>query len=545
MKTKNSFTHSEETSEYVIKLKKRNYWWLLLFLLLLLPLLLLIKLNKDVHFKTVEMESKTTLAETDVNFKYVDKQLFNFKSKKFFSVDTISLEGVTDETGVKIFEHVGYTVYSRLFCGRERAFVTATNDCFMGDSLMPFFHKLKNKKEEILNLANRTYSYEFQVVDIDDQQPIPDADIVATAENGQTWNVKTDPSGRATLENFPYCGKATVIGSAYGYENDTIQGDARYFYGNIDTNRTLQLIPVKKMVKFIVKDLVTKQPISNATAELIIDGNTVQTIKTNINGYGTVVGEGAFDDIHILKEITIKASKAFYNDTSKTAVVDKFIQLDEEERTFYLRPTLTDIQFRNTDGKNGLSGVKNIITINGKPRSQPEFSNGSGYFMVSGVKGSDVVSITATKSNYKKNNYTIRARPFSSLTSSDKKREIPLTKKTPPPPPPPPPPPGNDDPPPPNVVPCESPQESGGEGVTTRVHSVGNAKNFGITWDMYSVPDRLTVYCGHGSNKKVLYDTKKPVSGSGTANLRCQSNYITVRIIGSDNTQWKYSMQCK
>ena len=410
---------------------------------------------------------------------------------------------------------------------------------------MSKMHKLKNKREELLKLPSRSYTYEFQVVDIDDNQPIVEADIVATTESGKTWNVKTDPSGRAIINDFPYCGEATVVASAYGYENDTLNGDARYFYGNIDTNRTLKLTPVKKLVKFIVKDLFTKQPIANATANLIIADETVQTIKTNINGYGSIVGEGAFDDVHILKEITIIAEKSFYNDTSKTAIVDNFIKLDEEERTFYLRPTLTDVQFKNTDGKNGLSGVKNIITINGKQRPQPEYSNGSGYFMVSGVKASDKVTITATKAGYRTNNFTIRSRVFSSLTGSDKKREIPLTKNQPPPPPPPPPPPGNDDPPPSNVVPCESPQESGGEGTTVRVHSVGNSKSFVISWDMYSVPDRLTVYCGHGSNKSVLYDTRKPVSGSGTANLRCQSNYITVRVIGSDNTQWKYNMQCK
>ena len=503
-------------------------------------------MNKDVHFKTVDAISNNTLENTDVRFTYVDKQLFNFKTKKFFTVDTIYLQGVTDETGVKIFDGISYTVYSKLFFAKEKSFVTATNDCFMGDSLMPIFHKLKHKKEEILKLPNRTYDYEFQVIDLDDKQPIPDADIVAKADNGQTWEVKTDPSGRAILTDFPYCGEATVIGSAYGYENDTIKGDTRYFYGDIDSNRTLILAPVKKMVKFIVKDKVTKQPIANAIAYLIIDGDTVQTVKTNVNGQGSIVGEGAFEDVHILKEITIIATKPFYESDSKTAKVDDFIQLDEEERTLYLNPKLTDVQFRNTDGSRGLSGVKNVITINGKRRSKPEYSNSSGYFMVSGVKESDVVSITATKSGYNSNNYTIRSKKFSNLMSgSSSKRDIPLTKKKPPPPPPPPPPPGPPPgPPPPNVVPCESPQESGGEGVTIRVHSVGNANTFEISWDMYNVPDRLIVYCGSGSNKRVLYDTKKPVSGSGKANLRCTKGYITVKVIGSDNTAWKYSMKC-
>ncbi len=545
MKTKENFTYETQQSEYVIKMKKRNYWWLLLFLLLLLPLLLLITMKKDVHFKTVDAINQTTLANTNVQFTYVDKQLYNFKTSSFLTHDTLHLKGVTGDDGIVIFEAVKYTVYSKLFHGGELTTVTATNDCFMGDSIRPKFHKLKNKREEILELPYRTYDYQFQVIDIDDGQPIVDADVTAESGNGKKWNVKTDPSGMVVLEDFPYCGDASVYATAYGYDRDSIiKSDARYFYGNIDSARTLRLMPIKKMIKFLVKDLVTKQPIANATAELIIDGTVVQTVKTNINGRGTAVGEGSFDEVKITETVTIHAEKAFYNDTSKTAKVDDFIKLDEEGRTLYLRPTLSDVQFRDTDGRNGLSGVKNIITINGKKRPTPEFSNGSGYFMVSGVRATDKISITASKSGYRTNSSTIRSRKFSDLMSGNaSKRDIPLTKNNPPPPPPPPPPP-NDDPPPPNVVPCDAPVESGGEGVTIKVHSVGSAKKFAITWDMYSVPDRLIVYCGTGSKKKVIYDTRTPVSKGGTANLRCSKNYITVKVIGSDNTQWKYKMQC-
>lgn len=545
MKTTENFTYDDKQSEYVIKMKKRNYWWLLLFLLLLLPLLLLIVMKKDVHFKTVDAINESTLANTNVEFVYVDKQLFNFKSKGIFTSDTVKLKGVTGDDGIVIFEKIKYTVYSRLFHGGERTIVTATNDCFMGDSIQPKFHKLKHKREELLKLPYRVYDYQFQVIDIDDGQPIVDAEVTGKSGSGKTWNAKTDPQGRVVLEDFPYCGDAEVFATAYGYDRDSlIKSDARYFYGDIDSNRTLRLTPIKKMVKFIVKDKKTNQPIANATAEMIIDGNVVQTVKTNVNGQGTVVGEGAFDEVHILEEVTIKASKAFYNDTSVVAVVDEFIQRDEEGRTLYLRPTLSDIQFRDTDGRNGLAGVKNIITVNGKQRPNPEYSNSSGYFMVSGVNANDEVSIVASKQNYKTNSTTIRRKKFSDLMSNASKRDIPLTKNAPPPPPPPPPPP-NDDPPPPNVVPCDAPVESGGEGVTIKTHSVGTSTEFTINWDMYSVPDRLVVYCGTGSKKKVIYDTRKPISGQGKANLRCKQSYITIKVIGSDNTKWKYSMQCK
>jgi len=554
MKGKENFTYTEQTSEYVVHLKKKNYWWLLLFLLLLLPLILLINFKKDVYIKTIDAFDKNSLSDSYVEFTYHDKQLFNFKTKEFLTSDTVILRGSTDSSGVIIFENVSYTLYSRIFCARQKANILATNDCFMGDSIMPYFHKIRNKKEVMAELSNRTYDYDFLVKDIDDLQPIPNADVSGngTSKDGdKNWKAITDPAGVAILEKFPYCGEYEVIGSCYGYENDTLTGDARFLYGDLDSNRTLHLTPIKKMIKFIVKDLETKQPIPNATAYLVIDGDTIQTVTTNVNGYASIVGEGTFEDVHIIELVTIIASKAFYNDTSVTTVVDDFIQLEEDERVLYIRPTLQDVEFRDTDGSTGLSGVKNIITVNGIQRATEEYSNTNGKFMVAGVLSSDKVSITASKTGYNTNSTTIKNKLFSDLVTSASKRDIPLTivkdEEDPPQPP-------RDDEeeavvddeeiPDVPVVPCDAPQESGGEGVTIKVHSVGGATKFVIKWDMYSIPDQLIVYCGTGSSKKQLFNTKKAVSGSGQATLKCSSNYITVKVIGSDDTQWQYQMEC-
>ncbi len=555
MKGKEKFTYSDQNPEYVVRLKQKNYWWLLLFLLLLLPLILLIKFKKDVYIKTIDAFDKNTLADSYVEFTYLDRQAFNFKTKEFFSTDTMICRGSTDSSGVIAFEKVSYTLYSRLFFGKDKANILATNDCYMGDSIRPYFHKIKNQKEELAELSNRTYEYDFQVIDIDDEQPIPNADVTGEStsiDGSKTYKGISDPAGIAILEKFPYCGNYTVVGSCYGYENDTLTGDARFLYGDIDSNRTLYLTPIKKMVKFIVKDLETKQPVPGATAYLIINGDTIQTVTTNINGYASVVGEGVFQEVQISKEITIIADKAFYNDTSVTTIVDAFIQLPDEERVLYIRPTLQDVEFRDTDGSNGLEGVKNIVTVNGVQRATAEYSNSSGKFMVAGVFQSDKVSITASKIGYNTNSTTINNSLFSNLVTSVSKRDIPLSVESVEPDPPQPPRDETEDVvdntteeiPDVPVVPCDAPQESGGEGVTVQVHSVGSATKFVIKWDMYSIPDQLIVYCGTGANKKQLFNTKKAVSGSGQATLKCSSNYITVKVIGSDDTQWEYQMEC-
>jgi len=551
MKGKENFTYSDENPEYVVHLKQKSYWWLLLFLLLLLPLLLLIKMKKDVHIKTVDAFDKNTLSDSYVEFEYLNRQAFDFKTMQFFTTDTTILRGSTDSSGVIVFEDVTYTLYSKLFFSKDLANILATNDCYMGDSIMPYFHKIKHQKEELAELANRSYNHDFLVLDIDDNQPIPSADVVgesSSMDGEKSYAGVSDPAGIALLEKFPYCGEYEVVGSCYGYENDTLSGDSRFLYGDLDSNRTLYLTPIKKMVKFIVKDLETNEPVPGATAYLVIGGDTVQTVTTNVNGYASVVGEGVFEDVHIIEEITIIADKAFYNDTSLTTIVDDFNQLDDDDKVLYIRPTLQDVEFRDTDGSSGLSGVKNIITINGVQRSTPEYSNANGKFMVSGVLPTDKVSITASKTGYNTNSYTIKNKLFSSLMGSSTQRDIPLTVEAQEPDPPQPPRDEEEEEeeevPDVPVVPCDAPQESGGEGVTVKVHSVGDATKFVIKWDMYSIPDQLIVYCGSGSNKKQLYNTKKAVSGSGQATLKCSSNYITVKVIGSDNTQWEYQMEC-
>ncbi len=546
MKGKQNFIFKPNDGDYVVELKKKKAWWWWL-LLLLLPLLLLIPFKKDVFIKTVDVVSKSAIPETDVVFEYVDYQLINFKTMKFLTHDTVSLSKVSDKEGVASYEDIRYTLYSLLIFANKKAEISGTNDCFYGDSLYKF-HKLKTNKVFELYMTTRVYNYNFKVENFENGQPITGAKVVAVVEiNGEKRTLEgiTEPDGTVYFENYPYCGYSVVIGSAYGYYNDTIATDSKYLYGDLDSNRTLRLRPEKKLIDFFVRDIKTNQLLANATGNLIIDGETTQTVKTNINGYGAFA-----EEVHIIKDFTILAQKTFYADTSKSSKVDNWVTSPDSSKTLYLRPLTETVKFRNTDGTRGLPGVKNIIYVNGTPVGQPIYSNSDGYFSVVGVKPSDKITIIASKGGYNTNDFTIKNDLLEDLMNgSQAKRDIPLTKReqpTPPPPPPPPPPtPPNNDPPPPNVKPCEAPQESGGHGVSINVHSIGNSEKFTIRWDMYNVPDQLIVYCGTGKNKKQIFTTKGPVSNGGSAELRCSSGYITVKIIGpEEGTQWKYEMKC-
>ena len=547
MKGKANFIFTPENETYTVKLKKTNLWWLLL---LLLPFLLLIPFKKDITVKTIEASSKTPVQDVDIKINYVDYQVIRFNKFGFFTHDTLQLYGVTDSTGTVIFKDVRYTLYSSLFFGGKKAEISGSQNCFYGDSLYKF-HKLKSNPPFELLLYPRVYDYYFDAIDIVNSQPVPGATVKAIVkQNGKVkvFEGKTMPDGKVFFENFPYCGEYKIFAEHPFYDSDTISGDSKYLYGN-DTLHKIPMRPKTTSLNFFARDLKTKEPLPNTTGYLIINGDTVATTITNTNGFSSPA-EGEFTNVPVTADFTILASHNYYYDTTKSDNVQHWQGLSDSGKTLYLRPGSFSLKFKDTDGHRGLAGVRNDIYVNGKKLPHPIFSNANGYFTVSGIKPDDKISIIASKPGYETNDYTVKNIKAADLQKADQnRRTIPLRKKQQPTPPPPPPPNPNPQPgPPPNthVFPCEAPQESGGQGITTKVHSIGNSKRFTITWDMYNVPDQLIVYCGTGSAKKQIFSTRGAVSGRGRATLYCKQNYITVKIIGQQSgTQWEYQMQCE
>ncbi len=426
MKGETEITYNPD-NEYVIQLKKKQtrwYWWLLL---LLLPLLLLIELDKTVIFRIVESEDTKPVSNSTVIFSYDEQKIFDFDKQKFNTETNITLEGVTDSVGLAVFNNVSYTLYSYLFFHKTKALIVAGNNCFASDSIKPYFHDINSNEELLIKLPIRTTTLEFKVIDKDDNQPLPDANVsvsINLKNDTLFYEKKTSPAGFVTLENLPVCAFLNIKATYNGYKPAKKSGETDYFVGDF-VERTLKLSPEKTILQFIVKDLNSKQPLPGAKAMLFVDNKAIASATTNTNG----VGKGAFDDINASVEFTIKGQKQYYADTTLTAVAKDFTTLLEAQRTLLLRPLKENIIFRNitSQGAMPIVGAKNEITVNGKKRSNFEYSNANGTFIVSGIISGDKIDIVASKSGFKTNTSTIKRKTFSDLMKAPiASRNIPM-----------------------------------------------------------------------------------------------------------------------
>ncbi len=415
MKKKISFTFSENTTEYKILLRKRKFpWWIFL---LLLPLLLLIRCNKDVKFKTVDASNGSSLSKSFVKFSYFERNIFSQNK-------IIELTDSTDKNGEVIFKNLSYSVFSWIFQRSDLSNCFASNECFASDSLKEKFVNLHYSPETLLKLAPRSFDLEVKVIDKDDNQPLPSATVKANSES-QNWTETTNAAGNSTLKQTNFCGKIKIVGSCYGYSNDSVEISVKFAATN---KPILRLKPIKKMVAFLVKDLKTKQPIPDVSATLNVENQTLN-IRTNTNG----VGKGAFENVHILKQMLIKVSHPSYYDTiSQKYQVDAFTKMSEEQRTLFMRPKTGTLVFKNVDAETNspLEGVDNQIVINGTQSRQ--ISNSNGIFTVAEIPQNATISIIASKTGYSQNNFTVRNKTFSELNGNESARIIPLKKNLPP-----------------------------------------------------------------------------------------------------------------
>ena len=383
-------------------------------------------------FRTIDITTETNLSDADVIFSYNDRNLIDLKTFNLFSKESIKLEGKTGDDGIVVFENISYSLYSKLFHKSDLSEVIATGGCFKGDSIMPVFHNLKNRKEKLLKLPARSESLDFQVVDAKDKQPLPEADLnysLSYSNDITKEDSKSDPHGIVEFQNIMFCSdKMVLIASKYGYKNDTLSNTVQAFLPNLQ-KRTLYLEPIMEMIEFTVKDLKSKQTVANATALLLFTNDTIKT-TTNTNG----VGKGAFEDVHIIEKIQIKVSHPSYHDTiTKSYVVSDYVKLNKTERIIYIRPKARSYTFQNTDKSTGraLPGVKNEIFINGKSQGT-QYSNAEGNFNIPKLNKDDKITIKSSKSNYYKNTTKVNNKKVSKLQSNNS-RTIPLQKEPPPP----------------------------------------------------------------------------------------------------------------
>jgi hypothetical protein len=402
-KIKKSFRFEQEKLEYIIQLKKpRNWWWLLL---LLLPLLLLIRCEKTVFVQVLDAE-KQPIQKLPVSFSHQKAYLFDFDTNKWLTNDGVKATQSSNEKGIAQFDTLKYSVYSFIFHHFSRAEVmsSAANECYTTETLNPVFHQLWHNTTLTLTAIPISTSIDFLVIDNEDGEPIPDAEVELIATlNGKEYakKLKADAAGRVVFENIPQCANLRhSIGNAEGYYADSITQKPikGLLSAEIDPTRTLRLKPIKEKLVFYVIDCQTKQPIPDALVTIEIEGKKKSQKRTNVNG----VGKGEFEDAHIIAEVDFTAEKPYYKKGKlpKKYKVGEFIKLPKEQRTICLEPEPQALTLNNCDEDTGLplAGVKNKVTIRrgDKERVEELISNVNGKFVIPDLRPDDILTIIAS-----------------------------------------------------------------------------------------------------------------------------------------------------
>ncbi len=421
-KEKINIVQESNDQELVIKLKKKKFpWWIFLFLL---PLLLLIKCEKNVTFKVVNIND-TVLSNIQSTFSY--------KRRVLFSNDIITFNDTTNSQGIVTFEGTEYSLYSLIFFGSDTCSFLVENECFATNNTSYNYRSLKEKDIELVKLDLKRKDMQFVMMD-EKNTVLPDVIVNITVVNDYStdnFSDTSDVAGIVEFHNIPACSKITLTSSVYGYHDADKKYESDSVSGKINE---VELKPVTKPISFWVKNINTKQPIPYAFAELIVEGTkTGYKIKTNTNGVASVVENGLFEDVHIIKHIKIYATKTDFYDTiypEPHKKVDDFIKADKEERTIYLRPKAKCVEVKviDKDSKAALEAAECVINVNGTS-TKTEYSNVFGIVQICGLFNEDKISVTASKSGYITNDFTVKDLSVESATGIV---EIPLEKEAPP-----------------------------------------------------------------------------------------------------------------
>ncbi|MBO7462410.1 MAG: hypothetical protein J6T96_07420 [Bacteroidales bacterium] len=422
MEGQGTFVNSGNDSEFVVTVRGRHYRWLWLLLLLLLPLLLLLRFEKDVAFETLDSQTEKAVGNVNLDFYYVDYALIKTNPFRFFSKDTIKLNGTSEQNGKLKFTNVSYTLFSVVFHSGALATVKASANCAASDTLHPKFAHLQDMLPFHVGIGFDRADLVFKVLDKEDKQPLVDADVEVIVD-GETKHLTTDPSGFVSLDGVIRCGDVAVNAQKEGYLGDTIKADVATILQG-EHNSTLLLKPGKGIVSFTVLDLENDQPIPNATAKLIINGESV-SVTTNTDG----VGKGYFENVSAKEQFELGFSRQYYHDTiSKKYKVPEFEKLKDKDKVFKMRPEKNNLVFRNVDSLTSqvIAGVANHVFVNGNDMGTL-YSNRQGCFTIGNIGANDEIKIEASHAQYKPKSAKISG--TDALSNNQHKRDVAMEPK--------------------------------------------------------------------------------------------------------------------
>jgi hypothetical protein len=320
--------------------------------------------------------------------------------------------------------------------------------------------------------------------------------------------------------------KAAVFASCNCYQTDSIQ---KGFYSIKDT-LVFELRPSYKTLDFLVVDSLDDEPLPLATVIMeseFAGGIHRDTALSDAAGmvYFKKVPSCA-ENFHILGE------KYGYYPDSILAKQQAYLEgALEDKRKLKLVPETAKLEFFVEDCETGepLGGATVIIDIDGKKRKQREMTNvnGKGKGEYGDARMTDEVELIAEyPPKYKPEKLPkYKVRDFIRLPKH--LRTICLE---------------------PMPAPCNSQHKSGGAGVTIDEYNMEDPNlKFNISYNMFSVKDRMIVYCGRkGSVGKVLHDSGY-TSGKNSFPIdlsQCSDTWITIKIVGPSGTDWNYQIDC-
>lgn len=413
VKYKKGFKFDSDQLEYTFQLKKRNWKWL--WLLAILPLFLLfIRCERSIEISTIDKDSEIEIPDVSVEISYTAHYLY--KDGKFFASEEVKRDTITNSEGMGKFEKLGCSVFSYIFYCFQKVEYIAKHDCYMLDPSpdTSLFHFTRHKT---LNLVPKTVTVSLETLDKETDEPVADAVVVYSyikSRKEYVDSVRSDGAGRVEIPDVPQCGDLNIKrASCYGYEdlNNVKRSVASILAAN--DSAKLLLTPVKTSFSYYVKNKYTKQPIPEASVDVILTSRNGQTVRgkstTNVDGKG----RGAYSDAFILAKVGLKASKTGYKDgiLDGDYTVDQFSKLPDSLRVVYLEPEPSLREFRNVDSisKKPIAGVRNHIerkSIDGNIYQYDEISNRNGIFTFTCIDG-DKIKIDSSHPSYESKNTEI------------------------------------------------------------------------------------------------------------------------------------------
>lgn len=199
--------------EYSFQIKKvKNWWWLLWLIPLILSLLF--NFGKDIHIKVKENEGKA-IPKAGVNMKYEYNSLFNFSTFKFFTTDSIEVNGITDSLGLVTFDNNPTTIFDFIFKLRRDAKVNILVDttCYAPTAALIKFYKIFTTHE--LTVQNKMVPLTIYVKETNNNSSIAEA-LVNIIHNNQELELKSDQDGKVVL---PYINACSIVQKAYAFKD--------------------------------------------------------------------------------------------------------------------------------------------------------------------------------------------------------------------------------------------------------------------------------------------------------------------------------------